>query len=77
MYYSYQDDMAGYKPINPDKSRDKCPPPYPEPDMVLARAYVPMQKYGKIYSPEKALKHGSLFPELVRPYKKRGKGGRC
>ncbi|MDI9511970.1 MAG: spore coat associated protein CotJA [Bacillota bacterium] len=45
--------------------------------MVLARAYVPMQKYGKIFCPEGALAKGTLFPDLVRPYTKKGKGGRC
>ncbi|MFA7163496.1 MAG: spore coat associated protein CotJA [Eubacteriales bacterium] len=77
MYYGYQDNMAGYKPICPDRPGDKCPTPRPEPSMVLARAYVPMQKYGKIFCPEEALAKGTLFPDLVRPYTKKGKGGRC
>ena len=35
----------------------------------LARAYVPIQLMGKVYDPKKALKHGTLFPELYQPYK--------
>ncbi|WDV46749.1 spore coat associated protein CotJA [Clostridiaceae bacterium M8S5] len=35
----------------------------------LAHAYVPFQMLGNIYSPEHALKNGTLFPELYMPYK--------
>jgi hypothetical protein len=34
----------------------------------LARAYVPIQQYGRIFSPEEALMKGTLFPDLWRPY---------
>ncbi|WP_084295243.1 spore coat associated protein CotJA [Caldanaerobius polysaccharolyticus] len=43
----------------------------------LAHAYVPFQTYTKSYSPEQALKRGTMFPELDMPYveeKKRGDG---
>ena len=36
----------------------------------LAEAYVPIQKMDKIYSPDKALLKGTVFPELYRPYQK-------
>ena len=31
----------------------------------IGYAYIPMQTLEKTYSPEEALKHASLFPELV------------
>ena len=34
----------------------------------LARAYVPFQIIGQIYSPREALKKGTLYPELYKPY---------
>lgn len=42
-------------------------PPCPE---ELAHAYVPVQEYGKRYSPEAALQKGTIFPELYQPYRK-------
>lgn len=38
------------------------------PPVELAQAYVPWQRYGKIYSPGEALEKGTLFPELYSPY---------
>lgn len=40
-----------------------------QPDSELARAYVPFQIMGKIYSCKEALEKGTLFPELYKPYK--------
>ena len=34
----------------------------------LAHAYVPFQWLNCLYPPEKGLKHGTIFPELDRPY---------
>lgn len=34
----------------------------------LAMAYVPMQKFQKLYSPEKGLENGTLFEELNLPF---------
>jgi len=31
-------------------------------------AYVPRQRLNEVFEPEVALKHGTLFPELVDPY---------
>ncbi len=45
-----------------------CPPPM-EPYTKLAHAYVPFQVMEKVFSPEEALRKGTLFPELYMPYK--------
>lgn len=34
----------------------------------LAKAYVPFQYMNQVYSAEEALRNGTLFPELNRPY---------
>lgn len=44
------------------------PPGAPYPGMELARAYIPIQRWGQVYPPAKALEYGTLFPELLRPY---------
>jgi hypothetical protein len=60
MYYGYQTQSG--KP-------DPRPPQSPvQPNLELARAYVPDQPYTRIFSPEEALCQGTLFPDLVRPY---------
>lgn len=43
-------------------------PGTPYSGMELARAYVPIQRLGKLYTPAQALETGTLFPELYRPY---------
>lgn len=46
------------------------PPARPD-DRVLMRVgygYVPYQEYGDTYSPEKALRQGTLFPVLDIPW---------
>ena len=40
-----------------------------EKENILARAYVPFQIMNQVYSPSEALKRGTLFPELYKPYK--------
>ncbi|HLR33987.1 MAG TPA: spore coat associated protein CotJA [Tissierellales bacterium] len=45
----------------------------------LARAYVPFQIMNQIFSPEEALRKGTLFPELYEPYmteRNSSRGGR-
>ncbi|APF28044.1 spore coat associated protein CotJA [Clostridium sporogenes] len=37
----------------------------------LARAFICPQKFKRIYKVEKALRRGTLFPDLYRPYKSR------
>jgi len=34
----------------------------------LARACVPSQVMGQVFSPREALQKGTLFPELYKPY---------
>jgi hypothetical protein len=34
----------------------------------LAQAYVPFQVYVNRWDPQKALRMGTIFPELYRPY---------
>lgn len=33
-----------------------------------AMAYVPMQRWGEVFSPARALRHGTLFPILDKPF---------
>ncbi len=40
-----------------------------EPDLKLARAYVPFQHASELYPPETSLIRGTVFPELDIPYK--------
>lgn len=35
----------------------------------LARAYIKFQTMNQVYNQREALKMGTLFPELLRPYK--------
>ena len=35
---------------------------------ALAMAYVPMQHLGEVFSPAAALRHGSLFRALDKPF---------
>ena len=41
----------------------------------LAMAYVPWQYFNTVYEPDCALKHGTIFPELNKPFL--GKRGCC
>lgn len=34
----------------------------------VAMAYVPWQRWQEVYSPERALECGTLFPELYKPF---------
>ena len=38
------------------------------PEYRVAMAYVPLQNFGTLYDPEKALIAGTLFPELDKPF---------
>ena len=44
--------------------------------MIPAMAYVPMQRFEQIYDLSAALKNGTLFPELCKPFCGKG-GGEC
>ena len=43
--------------------------------LPLTMAYVPMQKFSGIFSLQKSLSCGTVFPELCKPFC--GKRGRC
>ena len=43
--------------------------------MIPAMAYVPMQRFEQIYDLSTALKNGTLFPELCKPFGGGGGGG--
>ncbi len=46
--------------------------------LELAEAYIPYQQYTTSLSPMEALRAGTMFPELVRPYEKKGcEGGKA
>ena len=44
--------------------------------MTPAMAYVPMQRFEQVYDLAAALKNGTLFPELCKPFCGKG-GGQC
>ncbi len=37
-------------------------------NLPLTMAYVPMQKWGEVYSENDALERGTLFPDLDKPF---------
>lgn len=36
--------------------------------MPIAMAYVPWQQWGEVFTGEAGLSHGTIFPELVKPW---------
>ena len=48
--------------------------PFPA-NISLAIAYVPMQKFDQMFSPEAGFEKGTIFPELYKPFL--AKGGKC
>ncbi len=43
--------------------------------LELAKAYILFQELNQIYNLREALRRGTLFPELYKPYEKPGPGG--
>ncbi|MBO5302644.1 MAG: spore coat associated protein CotJA [Lachnospiraceae bacterium] len=43
----------------------------------LAMAYVPMQRFTSVYELNEALKYGTIFPELNKPFMGSKGGCRC
>ena len=64
--FDYYDYDGGCRVLNAD---DK--PTMKTPQMQYAQAYVPFQQFNEIFPPDKALMHGTVFPELYMPYTKR------
>ncbi len=54
---------------------NSTPMPFLPVDPVVAMAYVPWQELNEVYDPDVALKNGTLFPELNKPFMAGGK--RC
>lgn len=56
-------------------------------EMVVGMAYVPLQKWKKLFDPDKGWNEGTIFPELLYPFYgcipngyaggEKWKGGRC
>ncbi len=63
-----QDKTQAYMPPGFGGKPDKHYPGIPYPGVELARAYVPIQRFGEGFPPSRALETGTLFPELYRPY---------
>ncbi len=57
--------------VNP-LAEDGCQPESKCPNLPLAAAYVPMQPFTGLVSPDEALERGSSFDNLYIPYKKGG-----
>lgn len=61
-YISRRETNFSQQDLNDSDSLDQ------ETGMSLAMAYVPDQKWRKLYSGEVALKRGTLFSELDKPF---------
>lgn len=48
-------------------SSQACPESFME-NMSLAMAFVPIQKFSTVYEVHEALKYGTIFPELNKPF---------
>lgn len=47
---------------------ENCYSTGPVDEMALTMAYVPWQQFSETYEPAKALKIGTIFPELDKPF---------
>lgn len=71
---NYRNNAMAYNSYRQTVSRtEKCDKYDKYEDMVLAMAYVPWQKWQKIYDAEKGFCRGTIFEELDLPF--RGIGG--
>lgn len=50
------------------ENRYSCQKPHGEKEFPIGMAYVPWQKFQKIYDPAKALCQGTIFAELDLPF---------
>lgn len=53
------------------KEKEKASVQWYDKRMRLAEVYIPMQEYRETFDPQEALRRGTIFPELYRPYRKR------
>lgn len=58
---------APASPAAREECTDKIMPPIP-PDATVTMAYIPFQQMGETYDEETALRCGTLFPELNKPF---------
>jgi len=56
--------MEGMYTLHPLQNKPLAAPP-----QELAQAYVRMQPLEAVFTPEEALRHGTLFPNLYQPYR--------
>lgn len=61
--------------VNRKQKEERLMSRKPTTNYELAQAYIPFQYYTNSFSPKEALRKGTLFPELYRPYLP-GKGRR-
>ena len=54
---------------------EKLPGPSPEAGLMVTMATIPMQQWETLYDPETALRQGTVFPCLDKPFHVTG-GGR-
>jgi len=69
MYQMQMPAMNGMQGMYTDPCACMCMPEELCPALPLAEAYVRPQTFGRTFSPAEALCHGTLFPDLVSPYK--------
>lgn len=63
----------------PQSSRPAVLTPYTKQfacNQELAMAYVPWQQFGNLYEPDQALRNGTVFQDLNKPFHGSMKGGR-
>ena len=82
----FNDDMTPLDRVDSDmadrRDTDKRPPAMQNPcfdnntNTPLAMVYSPMQKWGNLYTPEEALKYGTLFADLNFPWVAGEKGNK-
>lgn len=66
------ENCQGFKPVPlplPIQMPQQIPQQMPPAQLRLAEATVPYQVYMQIWDPRTALRNGTVFPELYRPYK--------
>lgn len=51
-----------------NNNRNQCHTTESVDDMALTMAYVPWQQFTETYEPAKALRVGTIFPELDKPF---------
>lgn len=66
--------FPGMAPNMPNMPNFPIIPGYPYQTFKLAHAYVPWQNLNQIFNPAEGLANGTIFPELVFPYRGKFEG---